>query len=80
MDTTLVINIIGWLGSAAVILAYILVSTKRLQGDSVTYQVLNLFGGIFLGMNTLYLGAYPSTIVNLLWIGIAIFAIVRAKK
>ena len=80
MDVTLVISVIGWLGSAAVIAAYLLVSTNRLRGDAVAYQLLNLVGGIFLGINTLYLGAYPSTIVNLLWMGIAIFAIVRAVK
>jgi hypothetical protein len=80
MDTTLIINIIGWLGSAAVIVAYVLVSTKRLQGDSVAYQLLNLIGGAFLVINTIFFGAYPSTFVNLVWIGIAIFAIVRAKK
>ena len=80
MDTSLIVNIIGWLGSAAVILAYVLVSTNRLKGDSIAYQVLNLFGGAFLVINTIFWGAYPSTFVNLVWIGIAIFAIVRAKK
>jgi hypothetical protein len=80
MDTTLLINIIGWLGSASVILAYVLVSTNRLKGDSVAYQVLNLFGGAFLVINTIFWGAYPSTFVNLVWIGIAIFAIARAKR
>jgi hypothetical protein len=80
MDTTLIINIIGWLGSAAVILAYVLVSTNRLKGDSVAYQVLNLFGGALLVINTIFWGAYPSTFVNLVWIGIAVFAIAHAKK
>lgn len=80
MDTMFIVNIIGWVGSAAVILAYVLVSTNRLRGDAVAYQVLNLIGGIFLAINTFYLGAYPSTIVNLMWIGIAVFALTRAKK
>jgi hypothetical protein len=80
MDGNLVVNVVGWTGSAAVILAYVLVSTNRLKGDSVAYQVLNLFGGVFLVINTIYFGAYPSTFVNLVWIGIAIFAIMRAIK
>jgi hypothetical protein len=80
MDTLFMINLIGWLGSAAVIIAYVLVSTNRLRGDAVIYQALNLIGGIFLAINTFYLGAYPSTIVNLMWIGIAVFALTRAKK
>jgi hypothetical protein len=58
----------------------VLVSTNRLRGDSVAYQLLNLAGGVFLVINTIYWGAYPSTFVNLVWIGIAIFALARAKK
>lgn len=80
MDTMFIVNIIGWMGSAAVILAYLLVSTNRWHGDAVAYQLLNLVGGIFLAINTFYLGAYPSTLVNLMWIGIAVFALTRAKK
>jgi hypothetical protein len=77
---TLVINLIGWVGSAAVIIAYILVSTNRLRGDSIPYQILNLFGGIFLMTNTLYFGAYPSSFVNLIWVGFAIIALIRARR
>ncbi len=77
MDITLVINIIGWVGSFCVILAYLLVSFNRLKGDSLTYQLLNLASGIFLLANTVYLGAYPSSAVNLVWIGIAIAAIMQ---
>lgn len=80
MDWILLINLIGWVGSAAVIIAYVLVSTNRLRGDSAAYQVLNLIGGVFLIVNTIYWGAYPSTFVNFVWVGIAIFAIARAIR
>jgi hypothetical protein len=78
IDIAFAINLIGWVGSAAVILAYILVSADRLKGDSEACQMLNLFGGVFLIANTIYWGAYPSTFVNLVWVGIAILAIARA--
>jgi hypothetical protein len=80
INTALAINLIGWVGSAAVILAYVLLSVGRLQGDSVAYQMLNLFGGVFLIVNTIYWGAYPSTLVNLVWVGIAVFAIAHAIR
>ncbi len=80
MDFTFLVNVIGWAGSAAVILAYILVSVNRLKGDPVAYQTLNLFGGVFLIVNTIYWGAYPSTFVNLVWAGIAVFAIARVIR
>ena len=56
IDRALLINLIGWAGSAAVIAAYILVSMNRLKGDSASYQVLNLVGGAFLIVNTIYWG------------------------
>ena len=80
MDILLVVNIIGWLGSAAVVSAYALISTRRVRGDSLLYQLLNLIGSIFLVINTFYLGALPSAFVNTIWIGIALFALWRIAR
>ncbi len=80
MNTQVVVNIIGWLGSVAVILAYALVSTRRAKGDSFVYQALNLVGALFLIVNTIYYGAYPSTVVNLVWVGIAVFSLIRGAR
>ncbi len=80
MDLPVVVNVIGWAGSIAVILAYALVSTRRTPGDSFLYQSLNLVGAAFLVVNTIYYRAYPSTLVNLVWVGIAILALVRRTR
>ncbi len=80
MNTQFAVNLIGWLGSAAVILAYALVSARRVKGDSLLYQALNLAGALFLIANTVYYGAYPSAVVNVVWVGIAIFALVRGAR
>jgi hypothetical protein len=74
------VDIIGWLGAASLLVAYALVSTKRLEGNSIAYQLLNLAGGLFLVINSSYYGAYPSVAVNVVWIGIAIFAIAGALR
>jgi hypothetical protein len=74
----LIINLIGWVGSGLVVLAYGLVSSNHMKGNSVSYQILNLMGGIFLLVNTVYFGAYPSSFTNMVWIFIAIAAIARA--
>ncbi len=77
--TRMLIDIAGWLGAIALLAAYGMVSAKRIQGDSPLYQLLNLFGGICLVANTVYYGAYPSSVVNLVWIGIALYTLARAK-
>ncbi len=76
----LFIDIIGWVGAAAVIIAYALVSSKRLEGSSTVFQALNLMGGAFLIANTIYYGAFPSAFINIVWVGIAVFSLSKKFK
>ena len=71
----LVLDIAGWVGAGLLLAAYWLISTKRVVGDSVGYQALNIVGSILLMANTVYYGAYPSAFVNLVWLGIALYAV-----
>ncbi len=77
MNFNLLIELSGWLGTAALLLAYGLVSTRRLRGDSAAYQSLNLVGGGLVLVNSFYHGAMPSVAVNVFWIAIALFALSR---
>ncbi len=77
MDVRLVVDLIGWAGALVLLTAYALVSTKRVEGDARSYQMLNLFGGAFLIVNTLYYGAYPSSLVNLVWVTIAALTMLK---
>ncbi len=56
----LLIDILGWIGSIEVILAYGLNSYQKINSDSLTFQILNLTGAAFLIANTVYYGAFPS--------------------
>jgi hypothetical protein len=75
----LLLELAGWLGTAALLLAYALVSTRRLAGDSPRYQALNLVGGALVLVNSFYHGAMPSVAVNAFWIAIAVFALSRVR-
>ncbi|MCL4804563.1 MAG: hypothetical protein KJ046_09710 [Anaerolineae bacterium] len=78
MNVELLIEIGGWIGTAALLLAYGLVSTRRLAGDSAIYQALNLVGGALILINSFYHGAMPSVVVNIFWVAIGLFALGRA--
>ena len=71
---------IGWVGAAALLVAYAMVSHKKLEGDSATYQLLNISGSLLLAANTIFYGSYPSTFVNLIWAGIAVFSITNRRR
>ncbi len=78
----ILIDVIGWIGALSVLAAYFLVSAKRIEGVSWTYQGLNLVGGAALGVNSLYYMAYPSAALNIVWCFIAIWtirALIRLK-
>jgi hypothetical protein len=76
----LLVDLIGWIGAGALLLAYAMVSFKRLRADSGRYQLLNALGSCCLIVNTTYYRAYPSAFVNVIWILIAILASISARR
>lgn len=74
------VNILGWGGTVCVLLAYYLVSTKRVTGQSRKFQVLNLCGAIGLIVNGIYYFALPSVGLNVAWLAIAIIGLVQWKQ
>jgi len=75
--TKLLIDIIGWIGSVAVIAAYGLNSYQKIKSDSYIFLTLNLVGGIFLIIYSYYYTAYANTFINVVWVIIAIPALIK---
>jgi hypothetical protein len=75
-----VIDVLGWTGAVLILTAYALISFKKVEGNSVKYQLLNIIGSIFLVINTYYYGAIPSTLVNIVWAIIAVFALLAIGR
>jgi len=73
----ILIDILGWTGTVLFLIAYGLVSLKKVEGDSNLYQGINIVAGLFLITNSFYWRAYPSAALNLAWIGIAVFTLGR---
>ena len=78
--TGLLIDIAGWAGAAALLLAYAVVSTGRLSGRSVGFQALNLLGAVGLLVNGVWHGAWPSAALNAVWLVIGITALARLRR
>ena len=80
MHGNLAINIVGWVGVAMLLLAYWMVSTKRMEGSGIAFQLLNILGAAGLVTNSYYYGALPSVGVNVAWIAIGGYALLRAIR
>ncbi|RVX39236.1 hypothetical protein EDD27_1584 [Nonomuraea polychroma] len=76
----LLLAAVGWAGAAALLLGYARVSSSRLSGDGVAYQLLNLFGSVGLMVNSAYSAAWPSAGLNLVWAAIGVVALIKLAR
>jgi len=70
-------QVVGWLGASLVVLAYILVSSKKVKGSDTSYQALNLVGALGVGVNALHQHAWPSFAIQIVWGVIAVVALLQ---
>ncbi len=70
----------GWGGALLILSAYLLVSSGRVTGQSPLFQWMNLAGAAGFVVNGYAHGAIPSASLNILWMGIAAFALVRIAR
>jgi hypothetical protein len=77
MESSLILNIVGWTGSILYLLAYALVSMKKTQGDSLLYQGMNIVAGTLLVIYSIALSAYATIGLNAVWVAIGLFTLGR---
>ncbi len=76
----IIIQIVGWIGTFLIVLAYFLVSSKKIESTSKLYQVMNLLGAVGVGVNVFYLHAWSVAALQTAWGIIAIVALVKSRK
>jgi formate hydrogenlyase subunit 3/multisubunit Na+/H+ antiporter MnhD subunit len=77
---SLVIDAIGYVGAALILVAYFLLTHKKLTESSTTYHALNLLGGLGVIVNATSYASYPSTVLNIIWSAIAVYGLVKGLK
>jgi hypothetical protein len=71
------INIYGWYGVVAIVLAYFLLSFSIIDSTNIWYQVLNATGAFGVLIESLYKKDYQSMTLNIVWTLIATVAIIK---
>ncbi|MBV6394394.1 MAG: hypothetical protein KPEEDBHJ_03649 [Anaerolineales bacterium] len=73
----LLIDILGWAGSGAYLLAFALNSAKKVKSDSFAYQGMNIFAGVVMTYYTFVHEAYSATALNSVWAIIGVVTLVN---
>ncbi|MEI6190311.1 MAG: hypothetical protein WCP61_07795 [Chitinophagia bacterium] len=75
---SILIEVMGWIASVLIVGSYALNISGKLPASSKVYVLANIIGGLFFVVNTYYHQAYPSMLVNIIWVIIAI--VMLSKK
>jgi predicted membrane protein len=68
MDTLLT-DTIGMVGTALVVLAYLLLQLEKVSSRSLAYNLMNLMGAVFLLISLCFTFNLASFVIELFWIG-----------
>jgi hypothetical protein len=74
------VEIIGWVGGVLILIAYALLSSGRRSGRSRLYQGMNIVGAAGFVINSGLNGAFPSAALNVIWIGIGVFTLIKNHR
>lgn len=74
------IHVVGGIGTVLVLLAYFLVSSRRIASESRAFQGLNLVGAILLALYSWAMLAWSSVALNAIWAVIALIALWRILR
>ena len=74
------VEVIGWAGAALILGAYALISAGKVRAESLTYHLMNIFGAAGFIVNSGWNGALPSAALNVIWMGIGIYALRQRRR
>lgn len=80
MHPALWIEIVGWAGAALILGAYVLLTLEKIEARSTAYQGMNVVGAAGFIVNGWANGALPSATLNVIWMGIGLYALWQMRR
>ena len=77
MTLALLMEVVGWIGAVLILAGYALLTAGKVTAKSPSYQWMNVVGAAGFIANSSWNGAWPSAILNVIWVGIGVFALLR---
>ena len=70
-------NLVGFAGTAMIILAYLLLQLEKLTIQDITYSLLNLIGALAILVSLYFEPNLPSFVIELFWVMISFVEVYR---
>jgi hypothetical protein len=80
MTLKTLIEVSGWTAALLILGSYSLLSFGKIQARSPIYQWMNITGALGFIINCTWNGAWPSVALNVVWLGIAFYALQRNRR
>ena len=75
----MIFDIFGWIGTILVLIAYLLLSTNKIDNGKI-YQLINLLAAIFMAIGLFPKNAWFSFALQIIWGVIAVIALIKIYK
>jgi hypothetical protein len=72
-----VADIIGTLGVALIVVAYVLLQVERLRSDQLSYSLLNAVGAAMILVSLYYKFNFAAFLMELTWLLVSLFGVVK---
>lgn len=71
----------GYIGVLLVLLAFLLLQARKLHGNGIVYQLMNVLGAVGVMLSLLFGSMnWPSFLMQLAWLAIGIFGMVNSAR
>ena len=74
------VDLSGWAAALLILGSYSLLSFEKIQARSPIYQSMNILGALGFIINCAWNGAWPSVALNVVWVGIGVYALRRNSR
>ena len=76
MTLDILMEVVGWIGAVLILAGYGLLTAGKVTAKSPSYQWMNVIGAAGFIANSGWNGAWPSAILNVIWVGIGMVALI----
>jgi len=74
------VEVAGWAAALLILGAYALLTAGKVTANSTLYQRMNVAGAAGFIINSGWNGAIPSAALNVVWLGIGSYALIRIAR